>query len=313
MNELATPKIMACMSMAVEIYLDQKEVENPNVNYSKKPLDDHQITMGGSTPNIVNGLQKQGYPSTLIGFTGPGGKDDPALNLLNSIEIPGLTITAVPCLGKTSLSTILRGDPHNKNFDEHLYEYKGTIIQEKFLEYRENLKKSCDGFDWKIASGVKNSNPEMLFLTDNFGDDSNNFLIPKMDLVKDVEFRSIVPIMDVIPMNLAEYQSGNLKIEDYHELGVSLIIITDSGNGGSYSFRGTSGTYDAYLCGYTKIYETGAGDWFVASVIVSLINQGIVKIKDATFENIKTAIEYAARIAGIKVGIKGASNGPSHD
>ncbi|MCC6323224.1 carbohydrate kinase family protein [Candidatus Nomurabacteria bacterium] len=299
-------------SVAFESYWEINS-ENIPSHYSKIKADNYQTEIGGSSANLIAALINQGYHPDLVQFVGPDMQGDFYSHILNDVPTrSGIRTTTIPCLKRTNASNIIR-EKNGDKVSEHVYEFKGAIVTSIFMENRDVIKSAFKGFEWKIASGIRDSNEEKLFLKDNFGSDSNNILIPKIDLIQNEQFSSVVSMMDVISMNETEFKSSKMHIKDYHELGVSLLIITNSDKGGRFSFLGNSEQYEAYDNHYSEIYETGAGDWFTASLCVSLLNQNIKKIRETGFENVKQAVLYASRIAGIKVGIQGASNGPSHD
>lgn len=304
-SENYKPRITVGCSVVKEYYCTWNASDEIK-NYAKTPAS---ITedKGGSSYTIARALKTQGFHPDLVEFVGRHNENCSPKNENRN----GLSITSIPCLDHTSSSCILRTIREDGSTEERLKEDKGVIDPIQFQIHRDIIKSSFQNADWRIASGVKDSNEEMLFLSDNFTPGSNNILIPKIELVQSEQWKRIVPMMSMICMNKTEFKASGMKLKDYHDLGLPLIIVTDGAKGGEFSFNGETMSYEAFNCNYSEFHETGAGDWFSASVNIPLWKKSIPNIKDAGFENIKEGILYASRIAGIKIGTPGASNGPS--
>ncbi len=295
-------------SVGFETYWDiDQDKQLPH--YSKIQAEEYRTEIGGSSYNITMALVKQGCNADLLQFIGKG-TDDLYGNLLRSISVPGVRTTTIPCLCHTHTSSIHR-TRKGEHQEEHVLEFKGSMNTNAFYEHREVIKSTYDGYEWKIASGIRDSNEEMLFLVDNFCGGSTNVLIPKIDLIKSDHWKNVIPLMDIIFMNSAEFNSIPMKIKDYHELGLPLLVITNGEKGGKFSFNGKVKEYEAINLGFSEIYETGAGDWLAGSCCASLKKQGIKRIRETGIDKITEAILYASKVTGVKVGMPGASNGPS--
>lgn len=307
--ENTIPKIVVGLSTVLEICwgVDENDQEK---NYAKKQAD-LRVEVGGSSYNILQAMIKQGCNPDFVQFAGGSESDYFGYLLKNILVVDGIRTTTIPCFSDTRVSSINRLKQSNGKVLENVYENKYSINSNLFEEHYETLKSALSGFDWKILSGIKDSNEENRLLTDNFSKDSNNVLIPKIDLVKANHWKKIVSIADIIFLNRIEFESSGMSIKEYHELGLPFLVITNSDKGGEFSFNGKHEKYEAFNYGFSEIYETGAGDWFAASTCISLIRKNILKVRESGFENIKEAIGYASRIAGIKIGTPGASNGPS--
>lgn len=309
METTATKDFIVGPSVGFETYLDI--IQNEQLpHYAKIQAEGYRTEIGGSSYNIMMALLKQGYTSDLIQFVGKK-EDDLYGNLLRTISIPGIRTTTIPCLCRTHASTIIR-KLKDDDMKEEVIEFKGSIDTNAFYDHRDVIKSAYDGFEWKIASGIRDSNEEMLFLMDNFGENSTNVLIPKIDLIKSDHWKKVIPLMDIIFMNNAEFKATQMSAKEYHELGLPLLVVTNGDKGGKFYFMGEMHEYEAHNVGFATIYETGAGDWFAGSSCVSFKRQGIKKIQETELENIVEAINYASKIAGIKISVPGASNGPSN-
>jgi len=111
-------------------------------------------------------------------------------------------------------------------------------------------------------------------------------------------------------LNQHEFRQTSMELSELHACGPKIVVVTHDKEGGKFSFN------YGVCCKFNPIsfpggvFETGAGDWFLGGLISELI-----KLKESVFsvkpDQLKTVIDFAARVAGKKVTIPGGGNGPS--
>lgn len=300
----STAQIMVGPSLNLEFYQNPTHKTN---GYDKVELSGYEVGIGGSSFLIANALRNLGYSPELIAFMGPGDDSDLLFDVLNKkITKTGIGLKPISCLKETSTSFIER----QTSGREIIREFKSEIIQEKFLESHNEITNFCEPYDWKIASGIGTRNAELIFVQEIFRENSINVLIPKMTLIESEQFKSILPLVDIICINQHEFEASKMELKEFHDLGIKLTVVTDSDKGGRFCFLGNEGSYDAHIPVTSEVYPTGAGDWFTASLISYLIKEDVKNLKDTRLNTIKEALNFAAEIAGKKVCFKGALNGP---
>jgi sugar/nucleoside kinase (ribokinase family) len=303
---LRQPNILVGKSLTLELYLEETGEHN---GYDKIGLTNYELGIGGSSFLIANALNKLECSPTLLGFIGYEDRSG-LLELLNhNMSQAGIAIKTIPCLEKTNISVIDRISNR-----ELIHEYKSPIISGEFMKQRDDLKRYFSSYEWRIASGVGDSEEEMLMTADMFDSRSNNVLIPKINLLQSSEkLRSLLPHTNILSINNYEFLQSALTLKEFNECGVDLIIVTNSNKGGMYSFHGEEASYEAFPIEHSEIFPTGAGDWFTASIVAYLVRNNIASVSNATFKEIEHAILFAAEIAAKKIGCKGAVNGPTLD
>lgn len=295
---------------------------NRLVESEKAPLGGMTCELGGTSSNIAKAMAKMGIQSTLYVLTGYN--DDfythcfryaleHSHEKIKTIDFPVLErghMGFIPIDGIKKMSQV--------------FGYKGKVQPDKVHLCTEIIKNDFNQTAWRIATGVRPSEVELVKAL--FGENQKGFryLNPRMDLIESKNvFFDLLEQTDVLVVNRDEYEacikykeicsrSGIQKL-----FGVSLVVVTKDKNGGKFSLQNkltdTNEKFDAYtdyIEEGKEIYPTGAGDWFAGSLISSLIETK-KSIYEITKSEIIDAIYFASKIAGKKITIVGAGNGPS--
>ena len=291
--------------------------------FEKAPLNEMTCELGGTSANFAKALGKMGIESELYALTGCN--DDFNTHCLkfalkkshekiHVFEFPIMDqghMGFIPIDGtkKTSQVFGLKGIIQSTNINDCI-----NIIKKKDTE--KNI--------WRVATGVRSAEVELVKAL--FGDKHKGFryLNPRIDLIQSKEiFFSLLEQTDILVMNHAEYEACThykeigSRADIQKNFGVSLVIVTKDKDGGKFSLinqrTNISEKFDAcidYITDAKEIFPTGTGDWFGGALISYLI-----KTRKSIFEisekEIKEAILFASKIAGKKVTMRGAGNGPA--
>lgn len=286
----------------------------------KAPLEEMTCELGGTSSNMAKAMAKMGVEAKLYALTGYN--DDFYSHCFHyamkhslgvkTIEFPILEqghMAFIPIDGVKKVSQV--------------FGYKGKIQPDKIASCVEIIKNDVEKNVWRIATGVRP--PEVELVKALLGNHRGfRYLNPRVDLIQSKEiFFDLLKQTDVLVINHAEYiactshKEINSRSDIQKMFGVSLVIVTHDSDGGKFlltnEFTETRGQFDActdYITDGVEIFPTGAGDWFAGALISCFVKleKSIFKI---TKEEIIDAITFASRVAGKKITMRGAGNGPS--
>lgn len=286
----------------------------------KAPLLGLTCQLGGTSSNVAHALANMGIKTKLYALTGYNDdfnthcfryalKHSPE-NIIpidfNILEQGHMGLIPYDGIKKTS----------------QVFGYKGLIQPAKIPTCLEIIKKRKGKRIWKVATGVRP--PEIELVKALFdGNKGFRYLNPRVDLIKEKEiFFDILKETDVLVLNQIEYDSCvnyqelNSMADIQQKFGVSLVIVTKDKDGGKFSLsnkiasvRGKFEAYSDYIKVGEEIFPTGTGDWFGGSFL-----SVIIKLKKSIYEvtetEINEAINFARKVAGKKITMMGAGNGP---
>jgi hypothetical protein len=207
-----------------------------------------------------------------------------------------------------------------------LYGRKGERSSDPEL-LRKALEKII-GFDgqWRFATAV---NEDFLIPANCLLGEKPGFRVfgPNQTLCQDERFRTFSlsrsPInrCDLLIFNRFEFETLGRTIEEIHDQGVSVVVVTDGAEGGVFSLRNSTGeatgSYEAVKPPEgSELFLIGAGDWFLgglASYLVSHIENGGRGMSLLTMpsEVLQEACNFGAKVASRKITMRGGSNGPT--
>jgi sugar/nucleoside kinase (ribokinase family) len=273
----------------------------------KAPLTSIKAGIGGTSANVALAIQTFGGSSKLLSLTGEG--DDFETHTLEYVlrnckipykNFPILTTSHIALLPDDGIQT------------KKVFGLKGKILQDKlegtFLEIEKEVGQ------YRIATGVRVEEVELVkyLFNKHAGFRSLN---PRMELIKNKPiFYDLLKSTDLLILNMVEYQTCKVTSpSSLHEHGPSLVIVTDSDNGGMFSHKDTGAkTFPAcldYVSSNAKLFSTGAGDWFHGAFISRCMKFG-KSFERLALSEILDFISFAAKVAGKKITMEGASNGP---
>lgn len=276
----------------------------------KAPLESIKFGIGGTSLNVALAINNFGGKSKLIALTGENNDDSTHIlkRMLKKIKIPH---TNIPVLDKSHIALI----PDDKIQTKKVFGAKGKINSQKMDFVFGQIEKETG--KWRIATGARTEEVEFVkfLFNKHFGYRSLN---PRMELVKNKRaFYEVLHSTDLLICNLAEYEAIQVTSpSEIHQYGPSLVIITDGENGGMFSKNGeqakTFSAYTEFSQKSVNLYPTGIGDWFHGSFVGQCmsINKPFV---DLNLNEISTFIDISTKVAGKKITMEGASNGPSVD
>lgn len=294
---------------------------NPEITLSvsenagqKGYLNNLEINLSGSSTNVATCLKNMGYNTNLLVPVEKGGSD---LSKIMDIALDkcGLNHTKMNLLSKSSVAVF----PVNEIGDSKIYGKKGVIEDDFPL-----IQKAKSDIDlltpgWRIATGVDKNFFE---LTEHFFSKEENFsrrILGPHHTVCDnpLIMERLLRKSDMLILNKYEFSKMNSSLREVHNLGVSLVIITDGENGGMFSFLNRNniarvGKWDSVLPSEGPVYTIGAGDWFHGAFLSYLFKE-VSSVKKPTFKLIKQACNFAAKVASKKIKIQGGSSGPTFE
>ncbi len=264
----------------------------------------------GTSANVARAIMKLGGKSRLLALTGVN-EDFESHILRFSLKKYEVPFEEFRILDKSHFAILpLDNLPNQKIFGD-----KGNIVEEKLPDVLNIIEKQ-EG-KWRICTGIRPAElplAEALF-NSCFGYRSLN---PPLQLIQEkVSFLKILQKCDLLIMNDKEYEACRVaSMEELHDLGPRLVIVTENQYGGRFSLRGNKperfDPCSEYLNGQ-KPHSVGSGDWFHSAFIarISELGHSIDSMDDLSLID---AISFATRVSGKKVTMPGAANGPSqHD
>lgn len=297
-------KIIVGMAVNPEIYFSY----NMQDGQQKHKLIDFEINLSGTSGNIATALASLGHRSTLFGLIGFNGTPEDLL--IKNFNPKDFDFLKLEVLDNSSLSLI----PDDSVNESVVVGRRGSVLESKFqetLDFVKNLPESS----YKILTGTL---PHEVDLGINFlGHGGCKIFTPNRSLCQSGLLKDVLPFVDILIQNLDEHydlmKNLNLteisQIHNYGPTGPYLYIVTDEERGGIFSFKGQTSRFDAFHFPGKK-FPTGAGDWFLSS-LVSKFLAFEESPNYLNFEEIQESINFASKIAGIKVTFAGATKGPN--
>lgn len=304
---------------------------NPEISYEyaempgeKGALNSFNVSLSGTSVNVASALKSLGHNSLLM-VPSEGQESDAGYIFERVLRRSELTHVRLNVLDSTPLAVYpVNGDRKGQCL---LYGRKGVLTKDPSRIERA-IKEVCsfNGL-WRIATGVDIG---MTTLAWNLLGDEKNFrvLSPHWTLCKNSDFRNFTlagsPLerCDVLVLNKLEFEEFLQRSEeDLHAFGVRLIIVTEGESGGRFSLCNDAtggvvrfGKYEA-VHSTTRTFSVGAGDWFLGGFVSRLMEaeEGGLATSFASmpFEVVQDACSFGAKVAGVKVTMKGGSNGPT--
>ena len=246
------------------------------IEYSRKlNVKNVRFIPGGSGANIAANCSMLGLKSAYIGVMG---NDFSAEICLTDLKKRGVDLSQVIQTDKdcTALSIILR-TPWGK--DRSILAYKGANNLLKPSDVNEELFNNIKAFAWTSLTTEESCKAieKAITLTKNKG--GVVFAAPSMSIIKNARdwAKILISNSDVVSLNLEEAQEftaenkKTLMINNFLEMGVKLISITDGPNGSIISDGKTIINSGVYSSG--KVEDTtGAGDAFLSGILISHLN-----------------------------------------
>lgn len=287
---------------------------DPKSPHPKVPATDVRYNLAGTSANVARALNRLGQESVLLATLGTDGDDEVGRMVLDMLlKLSGLQYVALQVRDRTNLSFLPLPTDGSQT---KVIGFKGRIFQEKLPEAAELIRSTTASSNggFRVATGVR---PEEIPLVKALfeGGEGKRVLNPDIRLMaKPAVAEELLRLSDCLVCNEAEFDelfSGNrhLQFQRIHQLGPSLVLVTKSHEGAIFSHRLCEGRVNAVGVGEV-VSEVGAGDWWHAGFLTRLMEQGAHDFTDLTFEQVSEAAHFASVVAGIKVTLPGANNGP---
>lgn len=269
----------------------------------KIPLQDFSVQLSGSSGDVAIALNQLGAVSHLLGLV--AAKEDDRLALLQlAIKKHKINSTLLPCLNKTSIAVLPCDDTSGKN---RVIGQRGGVIPERISDIAQMIVNEAASFGWRIATGIRAE--EIPFAQALLGTNKGKRVLnPNFTLCRDQELEALLPFVDILVLNKNEMAVSRTTFKKCHELGTSLVIVTEDENGGQYSLRGEVGRFTPAKVSSSALYLAGAGDWFLGGFLSFCDLAHLDAASDAV--DIERALAFGARVAAKKITMKGAGNGP---
>jgi len=245
------------------------------IEYSRKlNVKNVRFVPGGSGANLAANCSLLGLKSVYIGILG---NDFSATICLDDLRKRGVDLSQIVQTDEdsTALSVILK-TPWGK--DRSILAYKGANNLLKPSDVKPELFENIKAFAWTSLtseSGCQAIDKAIKLTKDQGG---KVFAAPSMSIIKNAPSwaKTLISQSDVVSLNMEEAQEftgvkkKTLMINNFIDLGVKLISITDGPNGSIIS--------DGDLIINSSIFEgtivdtTGAGDAFLSGILISTLN-----------------------------------------
>ncbi len=262
--------------------------------------------IGGTSANVALAIQTFNQKSKLLALRGEG--DDFENHILEYV----LRNCKIPHKDFQILNTSHIALIPNDGIQTRIFGLKGKILPNKLDQTISEIEKETG--QWRIATGVRIE--EVKLVVSLFNKHAGfRSLNPRMELIKNKPvFNELLKNTDLLILNMNEYRECKVTSpSELHKYGPSLVIVTDSENGGMFSHKTTGAEIFPACLDYIKngerLFTTGAGDWFHGAFISRCMEIG-KSFNELTFTEIVDFINFAARVAG-KVTMEGASSGPT--
>lgn len=263
--------------------------------------------IGGTSANVATAIQKFGGQSKLLALKGEG--DDLQTHILEYVlRTCNISYKNFPILDTGHIALI----PEDGIQQKKVFGLKGKLNKEKIPETLVEIDK--ENGKWRIATGVRTEEVELVkhLFNKHVGHRSLN---PRMELVKNKSvFLDLLNNTDLLILNMAEYQACQVvSPSELHKHGPSLVVVTNGEEGGLFSHKTNGSEFfpacNDYIKSDTKLFNTGIGDWFHGSFISKCMELG-KPFSELNLEEITNFVQFAAMVAGKKITMEGASNGP---
>ncbi len=276
----------------------------------KGDLEFMEVNLGGTSANVATAIQTLGGKSHLLTLTGNEETFETYVldYVFKKFKIP---FTKFPILDKSNIS-IIPIDGLSPE-ESKVFCSKGLIREDLIAKTIKEIKKLSNGL--RIATGVRLGEIELVkaFFNNRKGYRSLN---PRIELIqkRDV-FKDIMTHTDIIFLNSSEYEECLVTSpEDLHEYGPHIIVVTAGDKGGMVSLKGHGAERFEACKVYTQpeipIHTTGAGDWFQGGFHYNFMKMG-KSLMELTMEDLLESADFGARVAGKKITMLGAHNGPT--
>lgn len=271
----------------------------------KLPLQSFHIDLSGSSADVAIALKSLGRAPLLLGLVGRESSDEDFL-LSSVLRRSAIPFHGIPILDRTSIAVL----PIDRGGKSRVAGRRGNIIDELVSGVGETIRSYVGGSNnFRIATGVRiNEVPLALELFKGAGEGCC-VLNPNIALCEEVKiFRTLLRETDVLVINEHEFKkTGFHSIDEIHGFGPKTVIVTEAKRGGVCSHHGKFIRYDAVNIPDKDTYLPGAGDWFLGGFL-SVFKSNITEASPST---ISSALNFAAKVSGIKVTMRGAANGPT--
>ncbi|MFX1427598.1 MAG: carbohydrate kinase family protein, partial [Promethearchaeota archaeon] len=247
------------------------------IEYSRKlNVKNVSFVPGGSGANIAANCSMLGLKSAYVGVVG---NDFSAEICLSDLKKRGVDLSQVIQTDQdsTALSIILRTQWGK---DRSILAYKGANNLLKPSDVKEELFSNIKAFAWTSLTTDQacKAIEKAITLTKNKG--GMVFAAPSMSIIKNAPewAKILISNSDVVSMNLEEAQEftgenkKTLMIKSFLDMGIKLISITDGPNGSIISDGKKIINSGVYSGGKEVEDTTGAGDAFLAGILVSRLN-----------------------------------------
>ena len=275
------------------------------IEYSRKlNVKDVKFVPGGSGANIAANCSMLRLNSAYVGVMGNDFSADICLTDLKKrgVDLSQVIQTEEDC---TAISIILRTQWGK---DRSILAYKGANNLLKPSDVKEELFKNIKAFAWTSLTtdeSCKAIEKAIKITKDNGG---IVFAAPSMSIIKNAAkwAKILISKSDVVSLNLEEAQEftgekkKTLMIQNFLDMGVKLISITDGPNGSIISDGITIINSGVYSAGKEVQDTTGAGDAFLSGILISHLNKFSIE-KTSKFA---TAMSYLeCREIGVREGL----------
>jgi len=276
------------------------------IEYSRKlNVKNVRFVPGGSGSNLAANCSMLGLNTTYIGILG---NDFSAQICLDDLRKRGVDLSQITQTNedKTALSIILRTQWGK---DRSILAYKGANNLLKPSDVKSELFEDIRAFAWTSLTtdnGCRAIEKAISLTKDRGG---KVFAAPSMSIIKNAPkwAKILISNSDVVSLNTEEAQEltgekkKTLMIDDFLDMGIKLISITDGPNGSIIS--------DGKTIVNSSIFEgtiedtTGAGDAFLSGILISTLN-------NFSLEKISKMATAMAALECMKVGVReGLPNG----
>jgi len=290
----------------------------------KENLNRLECQLGGTSANVASALAKLGMKTVLFALTGHNNDfHTHCLHFVIENPPPNISIVNFPILEKGHMGFVpidgIKETPQ-------VFGYKGKIQQEKIADCLKIIRNE-EREVWRIATGVRP--PEVELVKALFGEHHGfRYLNPRKELILEKEILiDLLRQTDILVLNQKEfdlckkfdiclgYNDLNSMVNMQNEFAISLVVVTNGEDGGKFSLSTKVATirdkYKAFPATVgKKVFTTGAGDWFAGALIYTFVKAG-KSILEITEAEISDAMCLATKVAGKKITMRGAGNGPS--
>jgi len=244
------------------------------IEYSRKlNIEGVHFVPGGSGANIAADCAMLGLKSMYIGILG---NDFSAKICLDDLKNRGVDLTKVKQVDtdSTALSVILKTEWGK---DRSILAYKGANNLLTPEDIKENLFDDIKAFAWTslTTDNACRAIEKSISLTKDRG--GTVFAAPSMSIIKNNEkwAKILITNSDVVSLNKDEAKEFTGEVEtlnminEFHDLGVKLISITDGPNGSIISDGKKIINSNVYK--FKVMDTTGAGDAFLSGILISIL------------------------------------------